>query len=233
MSDYHEFLDDLQELLKNTSRFVPVAFHVHSPDSHDWADRKHADKVRNDKARLLATGGEKVYLDELAKHLQIACVTDHMKTNYACRLAAAAAARTDVKVFPGMEVNCRLNSTGADRIHLLVIFPPEKGVTEIDRIFSCAKEFPAEATRKGQEELTLDGKLSEWRKQIEDQGGILVVAHVDDVNRGYRARFRSLREGTFEMLGSKEGSADIKAEVSEEYKTHIAQSGAHALEIMN
>ncbi len=233
MATYHELSAQCRDLLKHTSRFVAVAFHVHSPDSHDWAERQHADGPRNNKTPLLAPGGETIYLNELAPHLQVACVTDHMKSGYACRLAVAAAKRQDVAVFPGMEVNCRLHATGADRIHLLAIFPPDKSVTEIDRIFSGMKEFPPEAARKGGEELVLDGNLSEWRRHIEDQGGILVVAHIDDANRGHRARFRSLRAGTYEMLGSFAGLPDVRAEVSEEYKAHIAESGAHALEVMN
>jgi hypothetical protein len=37
MLSYDPLSKALDELLLNTAYFVPMAFHLHSPDSHDWA----------------------------------------------------------------------------------------------------------------------------------------------------------------------------------------------------
>jgi hypothetical protein len=36
ISKYEELEAAFEAQLERTARFVPVAFHVHSPDSHDW-----------------------------------------------------------------------------------------------------------------------------------------------------------------------------------------------------
>ena len=122
---YTALRSEFEDLLGKTARFVPAAFHVHSADSWDWP-RQGSDAVRNNKANLLATGGESTFLDELAAHYRFVVITDHMKTGYACRLAQAAAARDDITVFPGMEVNCIIRQGMNERVHILVAFRPTK-----------------------------------------------------------------------------------------------------------
>lgn len=100
-----EFSQQIDEILRTSARFVPIAFHIHSPDSHDWGQRVHADASRNSRSRFTPSNGINEFLDELSQEYRIACVTDHMKSTFACELAKASAARDDILVFPGMEVN--------------------------------------------------------------------------------------------------------------------------------
>ena len=98
--------------LKNDARlwrdFVPVAFHVHSPDSHDWG-RPPGDTAANDRTKFEGSPGVEAYLDQLARHYRIVCITDHLKSGYACSLAQAAKSRDDITVFPGVEASVVTN----------------------------------------------------------------------------------------------------------------------------
>jgi hypothetical protein len=152
MTPYEELNAAVEKLLEQTSRFVPMAFHLHSPASHDWGKRLHADKARNAKSRFEGAG-VKAFLDELAPQFRIACVTDHMRVGYACELAKASLARKDIRVFPGMEVNCIIAPAVNQRLHLLVVFPPGKDAASIERIFAGAKGMPSDNDRTGQEEF--------------------------------------------------------------------------------
>ncbi len=204
----HEKLDTtFTAQLKRSAFFVPVAFHVHSPDSHDWARDPRADKRANDRARLRADAAE--FLDKLSAHFDIACITDHLKSSYACTLSSVAAKRDDITVFPGVEVNVVGGQLGSSRIHLLAIFPPETDVLTIERIYAYHDgdgPFPTEDQRTGQEDFRLKGELPEWAKLIRQQGGIFVVAHVDEHARGIRARFRIEREGSLGFVRTATGS---------------------------
>ena len=89
---YDELNILFQDQLKRSAFFVPVAFHVHSPGSHDWG-RSPGDKQANDRARFVGDAGASAFLDDLANHFRIVCITDHLKSGYACALAEAARAR--------------------------------------------------------------------------------------------------------------------------------------------
>lgn len=217
------------------ARFVPVAFHVHSPQSHDWGAKPGADSELNNGAQYLVNGGEDAFLDHLANEFQIVCITDHMRTGYAARLSKRAQQRGDITVLPGMEVNCIVREFGDTRLHLLAVFPSGHQPGQMDRIFaSCLGSAPPdESDRRGQEEVVLHD-LSAWGDQIRAQGGMLILAHIDEKGRGHRARFRSTRG---EVLGRKlydpESGREIDKSVSAQYLAHIADLGPDALEIMN
>jgi hypothetical protein len=152
MSTYEDLNNLLEKLLENTSRFIPMAFHLHSPGSHDWGTRPHADAGRNARARFTGDAGIQEFLNELACEFKIVCITDHMKLDYACKLGRASLGRSDIRVFPGMEVNCIIPPALNHRIHLLVVFPPEKDVPAIERILGRCRRFrtvaPANAGRR-------------------------------------------------------------------------------------
>jgi hypothetical protein len=229
-----EFSQQIDVILRNSARFVPIAFHIHSPDSHDWGQRSHADVDRNDRERFTQPNGVDEFLNELARGYRIACITDHMKSTFACNLATASTARNDILVFPGMEVNCVV-SPATERIHLLALFPPNTDCHAIDRIFRSNAGFPTEPNRRGQEELHISGALSDWAKEIEAQGGMLVIAHIDEFHRGHRARFRAMRDQSLRMFTTDSGdvTVDDQRHVSQEYQTLLCDSGASAIEIMN
>lgn len=230
---YAELNRELDEAIARTALFKPAAFHVHSPGSYDWGQRDHAVGTLNNRVQYEAEGGEGAFLDHLAAQYDIVCVTDHMKSAYARRLAEAAVARDDITVFPGMEVNCKLTDTGPERLHLLVIFPPEAADGHIERIFAGQKDFPVDADRTGREDYLPSGTLAQWCKEVKRQGALIIIAHVDDGSRGHRARFRSLRESALGTFVGEDGAQEIQREVAEEYKRHILACSPNALEIMN
>jgi ABC-type Mn2+/Zn2+ transport system ATPase subunit len=237
-SIYEELNVLLDEQLSHTARFIRMAFHVHSPGSFDWADRPHADKMTNAHASLTGDAGVARYLDEVAQELDIACVTDHMKTSYACQAAKAALKRGDVAVFPGIEINVQGGQLGDSAIHVLAIFPPECDTTAIDRIFGKPRgggRFKSEAERDGNEAYDPES-LAELASAIRGQGGLFVLAHVDEAKRGHRARFRALREATLGSEWVKNQSSapsDLQEQVSKEYLAYVAELLPDAIEIMN
>jgi hypothetical protein len=233
-SPYTEFSQEIDNLLRNSARFVPIAFHIHSPDSPDWGQRSQADATRNARTRFAQANGTKEFLDELARGFRIACVTDHMKSKFACELAKASTARDDILVFPGMEVNC-IVSPATERIHLLAIFPPETDCMAMDRIFRSNPGFPTEPNRNGQEDFHITGALSDWAKEIEAQGGMLVIAHIDEAHRGHRARFRAMRDESLRMFTTDAAGVTVEdqKQISQEYQSLLCDSGAAAIEIMN
>jgi len=235
----YDELDRLfEDQLTRSAFFVPVAFHVHSPDSHDWG-RWPGDAAANDRATFAGSEGVEAFLDRLAEHYRIVCITDHLKSGYACDAAQAAKKRDDIAVFPGVEASVVGGQLGSSRIHLLAIFPPDTKASQIDRIYSKhadTKPFPADEDRTGKEEFKLDGTLAEWQELIRRQAGIFIAAHIDEPRTGLRARFRATREGSlgFERSGSgSDAPTEVVKQVSEEFLGYITDLAPDALEITN
>ncbi|MGH3426406.1 MAG: AAA family ATPase, partial [Mycobacteriales bacterium] len=235
---YDELNTLFEDQLRRSAFFVPVAFHVHSPDSHDWG-RAPSDKGTNDRANFDGPAGVEAYLDALAKHFRIVCITDHLRSDFACRAAEAAQSRSDITVLPGVEASVVGGQLGSSRIHLLAIFPPGTRVSQIDRIYSQhagSTPFPADEDRTGREEFKLDGTLADWVELIRRQAGIFIAAHVDEPRTGIRARFRATREGSlgFERTGGgSDASGEVVRQVSEEFLGYIIELSPDALEITN
>lgn len=229
LTRYEQLTTELHEVLEASASFVPAAFHVHSPESHDWGNRTNADADLNSRGQYLSSGGEKHFLDLLAKSLRIACITDHMKCDYACRLARAARKGRGVVVFPGMEISCEIPPNTTSRIHILAIFPSSKNQEKINSIFHGI-EVPAEEDRTGTEVARFDSLL-DLVDRIRSEGGIAIPAHIDGA-AGHRRHFRMTQHQTLEMfdLGEEAKRGAAKA-ISEEYKSHIAGSGVAAIEI--
>jgi len=122
---YDDLFAAIFEQRRRMAFFERVVFHAHSIDSYDWAQRQNADAERNDRQRLRTDAGVCEFLDELAKHYRIVCITDHMRSDCACRLASAAQTRSDITVLPGVEINCEAPPGYGDCIHLLAVFPSE------------------------------------------------------------------------------------------------------------
>ena len=209
---------------------MPAAFHVHSPDSHDWG--KDAALGADDPAKLEDEASLDAYLDGLVEAgLGLACVTDHMKADYAARLSARAASRDDITVLPGMEVSCLIPPGHAERVHLLVVFPEGTSADVIERIFAKQGDLPGSAERKGEEVAKVDS-LREWRQLVEDQGGLLLLAHVDQHPRGHRAYVRRVRGETLEMFVDDGSDLEAQQKISNEYAEHLVQIAPAAVEVM-
>jgi hypothetical protein len=235
---YDQLITQLENQLERTARFVAMAFHIHSPESFDWAKRPGADVTRNDRTRLLTDPeGVREYLDNLAREFSIVCVTDHMKSAYACRLAEEARQRDDITVFPGVELNCIGAQLGSSRIHLLAVFPSDANPGRIDRICAVHRpgSFPAERDRQGNEELQVES-LKELAEAIHHEDGLFILAHIDEHQRGHRARFRVAREESLGFERTAVGSdapLEVQQQVSAEYGSYVGELAPDAIEIMN
>lgn len=209
---------------------MPCAFHVHSPASHDWG--KSGDQADRDLADLTGDEALDAFLDALvAADLRLVCVTDHMKSAHAAALSRRAQTRDDITVLPGMEVSCLIPPGKAERVHLLVAFPEGTGADVIERIFAKQKELPGEAERGGEEVAKIDS-LTEWRELITDQGGLLILAHVDQHPRGHRAFIRRTRADSLEMFGGDPADEDEIRAISHEYAQHLVDLHPDAVEVM-
>jgi RecF/RecN/SMC N terminal domain len=209
--------------------FEPVVFHAHTIDSHDWAQRSNADPGRNDRKRLNTNAGVDEFLDELAANYRVVCVTDHMRSEYACRLAKAALARDDITVLPGVEISCEAPPSFGDCIHLLAVFHPDVDVGVIERVFAGQEDLPGPTQRTGHETVRFSD-LRELRNRIHSEGdGLFILAHVENPKRGHRARFISDRKRTLRTMV--DGKDDLKTDLSSEYAVYLANLQPDAVEL--
>jgi len=207
--------------------FEPVVFHAHSIDSHDWAQRANAAATRNDQQRLSSDAGVEEFLDQLARNFRIVCITDHMRSDYACRLARAASDRNDITVLPGVEISCQAPPSYGDCIHLLAVFPPETEAAVIERVFAGQK-LVGPTQRQGNETVRFED-LRELRDRIHGEGnGLFVLAHVENPRRGHRARFIADRAKALQYVV--EGQ-DLKLDLSAEYAVYLANLQPDAVEL--
>ena len=230
-SRYKALTAGFDEQLAKTARFVPAAFHIHSPDSHDWG--KGGAIAEGDPSKLDGDPSLDAYLDALvAAKLRLVCVTDHMKAGYAAALSERSKKRGDITVLPGMEVSCLIPPGHAERVHLLVAFPEGTPADVIERIFASQKKLEGAGKRTGEEVASVDS-LKEWRKLVDDQGGMFFLAHVDQHPRGHRAYVRRVRAETLEMfLGGAEDDEAIR-KISHEYAEHLVDLDPDAVEVMH
>jgi ABC-type cobalamin/Fe3+-siderophores transport system ATPase subunit len=226
VGQYEPLLETINEQRERIAFFEPVVFHAHSIDSHDWAQRLNADVQRNDAMRLRTDAGVDEFLDELARHYRVVCITDHMRCTYAARLARAALKRDDITVLPGMEINCLPAPHYADAIHVLAVFPPEAGEVAIERIFA-GKSLAEPEERSGKEAVRFDD-LRELRARISEAGGLFVLAHLENEKRGHRARFRLDRAKTLALYTE---GAQLELDLADEYGIYLAKLRPDAVEL--
>lgn len=185
-SRYKTLIARFDQQLAKTARFVPSAFHVHSPESHDWG--KHGTIAEGDPSKLDGDAGLDAYLDALvAAKLRLVCVTDHMKAGYAAALSERAKGRNDITVLPGMEVSCLIPPGHAERVHLLLAFPEGTPADVIERIFATQKKLEGSRKRTGEEVAIVDS-LKEWRKLVGDQGGMFSFSPTSTSTRAVTGR---------------------------------------------
>jgi energy-coupling factor transporter ATP-binding protein EcfA2 len=229
MADYADLNSALEQQLNRTARFVRAAFHVHSIDSHDWG--KQADPTTNNRDQFTGRDGQERYLDALANAgLQLVCVTDHMKSNYAFELAALAAARDDITVFPGMEISCLVPPGHSEAIHILVIYPPDASADVIERLFAGQNHLPGVPQRTGIEQAKF-ASLTDIREMVDGAGGLFMLAHIDQLPRGHRCFVRSARSDSLGMFAIDPDGAEEKRAVSNEYAEYLIELAPNAVEV--
>jgi len=192
---YNGLILDLHELRKRTARFRRVALHLHSIDSHDWAEEPAADKELNSRAKYIGTEGQSNFASKLKKQLNLCAVTDHMKCGYATSLSKQTGKTDEFVVLPGMEVNFRPEAAiGNLRIHLLVILPQGSTVEDFARLFEGQQSIPGDEHRTGDEEVT-NIPLFGFVERVHNNRGICIAAHVESA-AGIRCRFRQTARDT-------------------------------------
>ncbi|MBN1393066.1 MAG: hypothetical protein JW947_09730, partial [Sedimentisphaerales bacterium] len=126
MAKYSAELSKIRESQQKIARFYKVAFHCHSPLSHDWGKNR-GDLNLNDKEKYLPLNKEsdfyKIIQDKSGCDLII--ITDHMKCEYAARLVNHSSKQRNLVILPGMEINVRTTPVLGDvRVHVTVVMPP-------------------------------------------------------------------------------------------------------------
>ena len=204
---------------------------MHSIDSFDWG--KAADRQRNERTQFEGPEGQDRFLQALVDAgLQLVCITDHMKSRYACDLANRARGRDDITVLPGMAVSCSVDPGHHDFIHVLVVYPPGTTPDVIERIFADQINLPGEAERDGHEHARF-ASLAEVARRVHAAEGMFILAHVDQEERGHRAYVRSQRGMTSEMFGvDPDGRETIQA-ISHQYADYLVALRPHAVEVMH
>ncbi|MCH8046008.1 MAG: AAA family ATPase [Planctomycetes bacterium] len=225
------FIEDLNSLRERTARFRRVVLHVHSPDSHDWG-KNAPDKAKNDRSRFTGEAGLDTFLGELRPHFDCVAINDHMKCTFGTQLSARTVGDHEFMVFPGMEVNFRLEPPlKFSRIHLLAILPAGATPEDFARLFHGLKEVPAkDGHRTGQEEVA-GVTLYDWIERVHAENGVCIAAHVNN-KQGIRYRFRQAAKETLQLL-SKEDEDDLEKanDITEDLKHYLLTSGLDAIEI--
>jgi len=226
---YQDLFATFDELRKRTARFRQVAFHVHSPESHDW--NQTGDKTVNSRERFLAPGGEAEFINALKKHFDLAVITDHMKCSYASKVSNASRGEKDFLVLPGMEVNFQPEAAiSCSRLHIIVILPEGSTVESFSRLFAGLKAIPDDAHRTGNE-IIKGLRLEEFIKRIHDEGGVCVAAHVNS-QQGVRHHFRQTATGLIKLLIiDPTTQAEQEQHLTDELKDYLLKVGLDALEI--
>ncbi len=227
---FEKLLEELNTLRLRTARFRRVALHLHSPDSHDWAANT-KEQQRNDRATLLAEGGENRFLAEMQPHYDLAAITDHMRSSYSTRVSHASSGNAQPIVLPGVEINFRLNELfEAARIHMLAIFPEGTTIEKISQIYSEQNHIPEDNKRTGQEDVR-NLELKEMVRRIHKLGGLCIGAHIENA-AGLRHRLRSTTKDVLQLVADSEGQPDERAvNLSENLRNYMFESGLDAIEI--
>jgi hypothetical protein len=227
---YRNLLNQLNCLTSKSARFRRVLLHTHSPASHDFGTRV-CDPKLNERTQYLKPGGEITYINHLASKFDLVAITDHMKVEYACRLAQVDPVRSDFCILPGIELNVRLSPPlNSLSLHLLAIFPRTMTLGEIERIFPA--KIPSDESRTGHEEITIDN-LSDFVKKIKDFHGLCIAAHIDN-DKGVRLLFRQTGKETLTLF-SPDGKLgnDQERAISDSFKDFLTAAQFHGVEVRN
>lgn len=143
------------------SRWWRLDLHTHSPASYDFGSA--AERANPDYARWVAAA-RGAGLDAVA-------LTDH-NTPDGIAAVQAAAAGTDLTVFPGVELT-------VGGIHLLCIFGPE---TTRDSVVAVLGQLGVLPEHYGRQDATSRETVEEAARIVADCGGLLIAAHVNGPN---------------------------------------------------
>lgn len=192
--------------------FYKADLHLHTPGSHDYQD----DVTAEEYVQALVDNG-----------IDIAAITDHDSDGMYDEIREEAE-DTSIEVLPGVELTTP--GGGEHEIHMLAIFPPEKAdaVNEILGGQGLITKDPGEGVA--------DDNIWKISKQVQEKGGLPILAHVDstcgalnEYPRSTRTRQRVFNESRIAALEAIDPEA-----VKEDYDigefTFIRSSDAHSVD---
>lgn len=141
------------------NRWYKTDLHIHTPASRCFKDKSVTPEQWVERC--------------LEQGLDVVAVTDHNTGEYIDRIKGASK-ETSLTVFPGVEVTC-----GESKVHMLVIFDKDKGTQFVeDFLLSIGIERNAFASSEAYSTLS----TIELAKRVEEKGGIIIPAHIDEFN---------------------------------------------------
>lgn len=211
MTKYSDDLVMFKKVRQRIARFYKVAFHCHSPLSHDWGGNK-GDSSLNNKDNYLPANQESEFykLIQDKSGCDIVIITDHMKCSYAERLANHSSSQSGLVILPGMEISVRTTPVLGDvRIHIVVIMPPGSNP---ETFAPLLKGISIESERTGKEQVEVEN-FNTWVNEIHKLGGLCIAAHIES-NNGVRSEFRQIAKNiislqTFDPETQKEKQKEI------------------------
>jgi hypothetical protein len=187
MTKYSTELSKIDESRQRIAQFYKVAFHCHSPLSHDWG-RDGVVSDLNNKEKYLPTNKESDFykLIQEKSSCDMVIISDHMKCGYAERLVNYSLQQGNLVILPGMEISVRTTPVLGDvRVHVMVIMPPRANPETFALLL---KGICFENERTGKEEVKIEN-FNAWVSEIHRLGGLCIAAHIESSN-GVRSEFR-------------------------------------------
>ncbi len=212
MTKYSSELSRIEKSQQKIAQFYKVAFHCHSPLSHDWGGNK-GDSSLNNKDNYLPINKEDDFYNLIKEKsgCDVVIITDHMKCSYAARLAKHSLKQIGLVVLPGMEISVRTTPVlGGVRVHILVIMPTGSNPETFASLFRGT--IPIENDRTGKEEIKIEN-FSDWVTDVHKLNGLCIAAHIES-NNGVRSEFRQVAKNiielqTFDPVTKQEKEVDI------------------------
>ena len=147
---------------KNTQRgglrFKKLDLHTHTPASKCFTDH--------------AVTPEQIIQEALAKGLAGIAITDHNSGDW-IDMIKQAAAKTDLVVFPGVEITCM---GGIGGIHVIALFDPDRGRADIEGLLGHLELKPE---HYGNITTVIKKDPITVCKVIAERGGLAILAHAN------------------------------------------------------
>lgn len=168
------------ELFKHGATWVRADFHLHTIKEKHSSRRKLRDEWKNENGTYREDEFVRAFVDRLiTENIRVACITNHDSLDYGeYKAIAKNAAKEDILVLPGMELNAHC---GADGVHALIIFDPADlngGDTRIRDFING--QFPGGKRENGVTQDDLPKCLEKLEKL--EVAYFIVFAHVDADN---------------------------------------------------
>jgi PHP family Zn ribbon phosphoesterase len=144
-------------------RFKKLDLHLHTPASRCFGDK--------------SVTPDAIVAEAKNKGLSGIAVTDHNSGAWV-DLVKAAAERSKLVVFPGVEITCAGGTSG---IHLIALFDPQNGKVDIETLLGALGLTPDQF---GDTATVVQRSPMDVAKIIHDRGGLAVLAHADSTKGG-------------------------------------------------